>query len=172
MLAHEGSHHMMLPSSFIRSLEDEFVRQFYCFTSEPGMSSVAWHRATLIGFKQYWRCMYSAETCFVHMMDRPQYRLECGHFMCNRCVERFGTEGDENIDLHHCVLCDQDTLGFKIRKLPPTATERLLSIDGGGARGVIPLVFLQALEEAVGLQYPVQENFDFIVGTSSGRSMW
>ncbi|KFY80531.1 hypothetical protein V499_00606 [Pseudogymnoascus sp. VKM F-103] len=51
---------------------------------------------------------------------------------------------------------------------PPTATARLLSIDGGGARGIIPLVFLQALEERIGLPYPVQGNFDFVFGTSSG----
>ncbi|OBT48514.1 hypothetical protein VE00_01410 [Pseudogymnoascus sp. WSF 3629] len=51
---------------------------------------------------------------------------------------------------------------------PPTATPRLLSIDGGGARGIIPLVFLQALEERIGLPYPVQGNFDFVFGTSSG----
>jgi hypothetical protein len=55
---------------------------------------------------------------------------------------------------------------------PPTATARLLSIDGGGARGIIPLVFLQALEEKIGLQYPVQENFHYAIGTSSGQSSY
>lgn len=49
------------------------------------------------------------------------------------------------------------------------ATVRLLSIDGGRARGIIPLVFLQALEEKIGLPYPVQENFHYIIGTSSGQ---
>jgi len=44
----------------------------------------------------------------------------------------------------------------------------LLSIDGGGSRGIIPLAYLDALQDALGLPYPIQENFDFGIGTSSG----
>jgi patatin-like phospholipase/acyl hydrolase len=58
----------------------------------------------------------------------------------------------------------------KIKVKLPTATVRLLSIDGGGVRGIIPLVFLQVLEERIGLLYPVQGNFHFTIGTSSGES--
>lgn len=43
---------------------------------------------------------------------------------------------------------------------------RILCIDGGGVRGVIPAVLLQALEESS--QRPLHELFDLIVGTSSG----
>lgn len=57
-----------------------------------------------------------------------------------------------------------------MRIKPPTASVRLLTIDGGGTRGVVPLVFLQALEERIGLPYPVQENFDLAFGTSIGKS--
>jgi hypothetical protein len=167
-LAHQGSQLMILPSSFIKMLEGELVRQFNHFTSESGASSVAWHLGTLSGLKSFWNCTYSEDTCFSCMMTRPQYRLRCGHFTCGKCVETFGTETDGRFEVRRCALCDQETMGFAIPVAQPTASERLLSIDGGGARGVIPLVFLRELEKAVGLEHPVQENFDFIVGTSSG----
>ena len=52
---------------------------------------------------------------------------------------------------------------------PPAAGINVLSIDGGGTRGIIPLQTLQILQDKIGLPYPVQENFDFAFGTSSGE---
>ncbi len=43
---------------------------------------------------------------------------------------------------------------------------KILSIDGGGIRGVIPSVLLQHLEEKLGK--PIADMFDLIVGTSTG----
>lgn len=43
---------------------------------------------------------------------------------------------------------------------------RILSIDGGGIKGVFPAAFLAAVEESVGR--PTAEFFDLIVGTSTG----
>jgi len=43
---------------------------------------------------------------------------------------------------------------------------RILTIDGGGVRGIIPAVVLAALERSTGR--PVRETFDFVAGTSSG----
>ena len=43
---------------------------------------------------------------------------------------------------------------------------RVLSIDGGGIRGIIPAVILSELEKATGK--PIAQMFDLIVGTSSG----
>ncbi len=42
----------------------------------------------------------------------------------------------------------------------------ILSIDGGGVRGIIPARVLQYIEE--GTQKPIHELFDLIVGTSTG----
>jgi len=45
-------------------------------------------------------------------------------------------------------------------------TIRVLAVDGGGVRGIIPARVLAALEEATGL--PTTEMFDLLVGTSIG----
>ena len=52
---------------------------------------------------------------------------------------------------------------------PPTAGVRVLSIDGGGIHGVVPLKFLQLLQGRIGPPYPVQDNFGTAYGTSSGE---
>jgi len=44
--------------------------------------------------------------------------------------------------------------------------KRILSIDGGGVRGVIPAVWLAALEKEVGGR--ARDHFDFVAGTSTG----
>jgi uncharacterized protein len=44
--------------------------------------------------------------------------------------------------------------------------KRILSIDGGGIRGIIPAMALQTLENATGKR--IQDMFDMFVGTSTG----
>src|SRR5918999_4319309 len=44
--------------------------------------------------------------------------------------------------------------------------KRILAIDGGGVRGVIPAAVLAELERVTGR--PVRESFDFLAGTSTG----
>eukprot|EP00727_Mastigamoeba_balamuthi_P010873 m51a1_g6408 putative uncharacterized wd repeat-containing (1997) ;mRNA; f:252935-263037 len=50
--------------------------------------------------------------------------------------------------------------------LRPRKLVRVLSIDGGGVRGVLPAVFLAALESRAGRQ--IHELFDVVAGTSTG----
>jgi uncharacterized protein len=47
-----------------------------------------------------------------------------------------------------------------------TVRRRILAIDGGGVRGIIPAVLLARLEEVTGK--PARETFDFVAGTSTG----
>ena len=46
------------------------------------------------------------------------------------------------------------------------AVRRVLSVDGGGIRGIIPALVLAHLERQVGA--PASKLFDLIVGTSTG----
>jgi hypothetical protein len=48
---------------------------------------------------------------------------------------------------------------------------KVLAIDGGGIRGVIPATFCQHLETITGSTVPMWKLFDFIVGTSTGGIM-
>lgn len=93
--------------------------------------------------------------------------------MCDVCVRIFGvpSRGKEYyFDLAKCPLCQRD-ISFRARLLPPTCRVRFLGIDGGGSRGVVSLGFIEKLRETLDLPYPVQENFDFAIGTSSGTSV-
>jgi patatin-like phospholipase/acyl hydrolase len=56
---------------------------------------------------------------------------------------------------------------FKL--IPPTAGIRILSMDGGGVRGIIGLTTLVLLERDLSyLGCPIWDVFDFVIGTSSG----
>ena len=46
---------------------------------------------------------------------------------------------------------------------------RVLSLDGGGVRGIIQLSILKRLEDLTGLGLPLGELFDLMVGTSAGK---
>ncbi len=46
------------------------------------------------------------------------------------------------------------------------ARKYLLSIDGGGIRGIIPALLLLKLEQTTGK--PARETFSFVAGTSTG----
>jgi patatin-like phospholipase/acyl hydrolase len=47
-------------------------------------------------------------------------------------------------------------------------TFRILSIDGGGLRGVVPLTILSGVQRRLSLKKDIWECFDLIVGTSTG----
>jgi patatin-like phospholipase/acyl hydrolase len=44
----------------------------------------------------------------------------------------------------------------------------MLTLDGGGIRGIVELSLLKALQDEIGLSLPFGEMFDLIVGTSTG----
>ncbi|KAF9730292.1 hypothetical protein PMIN01_12225 [Paraphaeosphaeria minitans] len=104
------------------------------------------------------------------MQSAPEHKFPCGHVLCEDCCKALGRHFDTDPHLYEFDYCPICELPCKValRVRPVTAGFRVLSIDGGGIRAVIPIQFLRALEQTIGLDMPVQEHFDLSYGTSSG----
>jgi patatin-like phospholipase/acyl hydrolase len=59
----------------------------------------------------------------------------------------------------------------EIAIFPKLAGVRILSLDGGGVRGIVELETLRRLEWHIGLDLPIGNFFDLIVGTSAGKTI-
>ncbi|TKA70619.1 hypothetical protein B0A55_07579 [Friedmanniomyces simplex] len=113
----------------------------------------------------------SHATCFCCLMDVPEHPLPCGHILCTACIKAYGKASKSSVTLPCCPLHREATRWAKpaILKFKPTgAGVRILSLDGGGIRGIVQLEVLRAIEQAIGGFLPVQSFFDLIVGTGTG----
>jgi len=116
-------------------------------------------------------------SCLGCLFAAPEYRFPCDHHLCEECVKFFDdTDADKiypgKVTLEKCPLCadvNKEYWPVEIRVKPPHGGLRVLSLDGGGVRGIVELVVLHRLESSVGLEIPIGEYFDLIVGTSAGR---
>lgn len=111
----------------------------------------------------------SHSSCLACLVSPAEHSLPCGHVLCKRCVSDFGNvRGPTLIEMRFCPLHSQETceMRWPISVTPANAGIRLLTIDGGGVRGIVPLTILARLEKELGL--PIQNFFDLIVGTSTG----
>ncbi|KAI1388650.1 uncharacterized protein F4822DRAFT_437371 [Hypoxylon trugodes] len=118
-----------------------------------------------------------ASVCYACLFGHPEYTLPCGHVLCLDCVREFDEssllEKYPGMSIHrHCVLCastgGENLWPCVFQYRPELSGIRLLSLDGGGVRGIIQLRILQRLEEFIGLDIPLGELFDFMIGTSAG----
>jgi predicted acylesterase/phospholipase RssA/energy-coupling factor transporter ATP-binding protein EcfA2 len=126
-------------------------------------------------FQPVWECIASNKTCFTCLHGVPDHVMPCGHVYCSRCVEDFGRSSDDYECawiIKECVLCRTrwPQSPQLIRMKPRCAGVRILSLDGGGIRGIIELAILEKLLNKVnlGLANPIPELFDLVVGTSTG----
>jgi len=117
----------------------------------------------------------SHTACFSCLIYPPEHPLPCGHVLCTPCVKAFGAaRGRVIIDmkscpLHHGLEDGQFDARWPISVKPKEAGIRVLSLDGGGMRGIVELTILQQIERALGPRLPIQSFFDLIVGTSTVR---
>lgn len=90
--------------------------------------------------------------------------------MCDSCVECFGQARAPGycFEVRSCLLCGEDS-NLTARVKPPTSGARIVTIDGGGCRGVIPLQFLTGLQHVLGPGCNLLDFVDLAVGTSSGK---
>ncbi|KAH7108826.1 phospholipase, partial [Dendryphion nanum] len=111
-----------------------------------------------------------SSTCLCCLRRRPQYGLPCGHTICENCVLVFGeccVDDPWIFKIRHCLLCGvnmPEELTVKVH--PPTAGVGVLCIDGGGARGVVPLKLMKRIQDRIGLSIPFQKFFKVAFGIS------
>jgi len=160
---HCGNQVLLLRTQWVSLLEQHFVQRSKTLCSNA--------RARLLAEFQPWLAMRKPhQVCLACMHAVPEHKLPCGHLICERCFTYLGScsHADPHLyKLNCCPFCFQ-SFEANMRVRPATAGLRVLSIDGGGIRAAIPIQFLCALENAVGLDMPIQEFFDLAYGTSSG----
>ncbi|KAI1422633.1 hypothetical protein F5Y12DRAFT_799440 [Xylaria sp. FL1777] len=115
----------------------------------------------------------SHSTCFSCLIECPEHVLPCGHIICTPCINAVGTLlGGGFTKLDRCLLKHWDeTRGatpYLASIKPDQAGVRILTLDGGGVRGIVELTILQKIEEALDNKVPIQAFFDLIIGTSTG----
>ncbi|KAI0423414.1 hypothetical protein F5Y09DRAFT_357001 [Xylaria sp. FL1042] len=115
------------------------------------------------------------KTCLSCLSNAPTNMLPCRpkqHCICESCIRRYNKEqtGDSIIHITSCPLgCSLTTSPRAIRVKPLTAGARILSLDGGGIRGIAELAILSELEREVGPGFRIQDLFDLVIGTSTGK---
>lgn len=159
--------------SIFRNLCERLQIDYQQLKESVGQSLPDQHRQRLEGMHSYLTPLKSHRTCLCCLLQAPEKVLSCGHAICDVCVRTFGStnpEAHNTFAFSHCLLCGQSNQKSEIALVPATAGVRLLSIDGGGIRGVVPLVFLQHLQDSFNeLQVPLRDLFDFVSGTSAGK---
>ena len=161
-------------ASFAQNLRKRLQLDYEQLKACVDVKIVDHHRQRLKDIHQYLGPLQSHKTCLCCLLRAPEKVFSCGHTICDTCVRAFGQKNPEernSFSFPHCILCGEQNSKADISLTPFTAGVRLLSLDGGGVRGVIPLVFLQHFEKSLyDFQVPIRDFFDFICGTSAG--MW
>ena len=133
---------------------------------KSGVSAAQIHRTKAKSLLP-WTLIKSNKTCLWCLRRKPEYTLSCGHAVCDMCVLVFGQENVANLyNLEECLLCSEGHLTIRLK--PTTSGERVISIDGGGIRGIIPLEFLAILQNLLGSDLQLPDLFDVAYGTSIG----
>ena len=146
-------------------------RFFFQMVEARAQSAVEVHRANLKTYRKWLAYFKSNATCLTCLDAKPEHVLTCGHSICDTCIKKFGTELTDyeyRFRIETCVLCSNGSLLAMVK--PPSAGVTLLSIDGGGNRGLIPLKFLGRIQKVLG-DCPIQNVVDMAFGTSSGNSL-
>ena len=115
--------------------------------------------------------LQSNSTCICCLRRKPESPLSCKHAICNVCVRIYGEEMptvDCQYHIRACLLCQSGSCTVRLK--PLSAGEVIVTIDGGGTRGVIPLHILVIIERMLRDELQIQDLFDIAFGTSVGES--
>ncbi|UNI24922.1 hypothetical protein JDV02_010639 [Purpureocillium takamizusanense] len=115
----------------------------------------------------------SHSTCLACLDRIPEHCLPCGHVICSACVAAAGKSIDGGfVELKRCPLLEHRQAEYWSKPWigcvkPEQAGLRILTLDGGGIKGVTELELLMRIQKCLG-EVPLREFFDLIVGTSAG----
>lgn len=112
----------------------------------------------------------SHSACFSCLVNPAEHCLPCGHVICTQCVKDFGMPRSNNVyEVRFCPLHKVETSRWTqtVALKPDTAGPRVLTLDGGGVRGILMLMTLQQIERHLG-EMPIESFFDLMIGTSAG----
>ncbi|KAF9697343.1 hypothetical protein EKO04_005060 [Ascochyta lentis] len=119
-----------------------------------------------------WQGYNSHSVCFCCLSEPPEHSLPCGHVLCTPCAKTYGRQHSKTeVDIQKCPLDVRPARVYqpwRIHFKPKSAGVRVLTLDGGGIRGIVELEILRSLEEALGNGLRIQNFFDLVVGTSTG----
>lgn len=163
-----------LRTEIVAAQQCEDVQKQFCLLNSKLLqrqTDAAWVHQENLRRSTRWELLKSNLTCLHCLRRRPEHTLSCAHTVCDTCLRIFGKPTSARgyrFSIRNCILCCSGRIiaGYK----PPTAGIRILSIDGGGIRGVVPLAFLDLLQKTVGSQPCLQDLFDLAFGTSSGTA--
>lgn len=156
------------------------LRSFVTSLADYKAAAFLKHRDTLKVEANFWNKNFSTKTCFICLFNHPDYSLPCGHSICQWCIARFGAPDEKERGVYKLSSCDLCGISeatssqlwpWEIKLKHPSAGLRILTMDGGGIRGIISVTLLQLLEKQIGLDIPLYEFFDLIVGTSTGKKL-
>ena len=159
-----------IASAYSSYIEDSIDHQFQSI--DCGFeTAVQRHCNNLKENYRYWTPLKSHKTCFFYVRRLPETTLSCEYAICEKCVITFRSlrgVREACYKVPQCILyLAEGKTRVRIKLL--TAGVRILSIDGGGIRGVVPLEFLSLLQLEVGNEILLETLFNQAFGTSSGK---
>ncbi len=172
---HKYTQDLDIQAKFLSHVREGMENIFRLFEFEPeSESALSQHVKCLERLWPHMSSLKSFKSCLSCLMFSPEKVMHCGHAICNICVRRLGKPSKEHkhsFVIECCPLCGfvqpKEQRSFTL--IPPTAGIRVLCLDGGGVRGVIPLVFMNRIERELGwLGSPVSDLYDYVCGTSAG----
>jgi hypothetical protein len=135
----------------------------------PDKPAIVLRRGILAANQSQWKYLQSTTTCFACLFRFSERRLPCGHSMCEDCIESHypRSRGPYSYSVGSCLLCGIDAKMI-IDIKPVTVEPNVGAIDGGGVRGIIALILLKRLQDALDSGHPLRDYFDYFAGTSAG----
>ena len=121
-------------------------------------SSLAKHLANLQRHATVLKDRKFGGACFACLCRNWSSLLPCGrHGLCNECLmaldPSWPTYGGALVTA--CEICGQHFKDWRGRVTPPDFTPSVLSLDGGGVRGLIQLEVLRLLQEEIAVDVPL-----------------